>query len=184
VDLFQCSRVASYEVLGEGRMAQGREIEEGSSVALHGDSSSRGACRRGYLPALAAPQLCSLALQSRTAALRCAVARLFWLRATACIGSTEGEVTASVREATAGFCGQMHGRLGARLVGSGVRAATAWIPARGLQPRLRCGHERSAAQVIVGACEGDRCVREGVYGGREAVEAEAVEARERIPRHR
>src|ERR1700683_4942415 len=52
VDLFQCSRVASYEGVGEGRMAQGREIEEGSRVARGGDPSSRGARRRGYLPAL------------------------------------------------------------------------------------------------------------------------------------
>jgi hypothetical protein len=117
VDLFQCSRVASYEVLGGCRMAQGREIEEGSRVALHGDSSSRGARRRGYSPPPACARRCSLALGSRTAALRRAVAWLFWPRATACKGPTEGEVTASAKGATAGFCGQMHGRLGARLVG-------------------------------------------------------------------
>ena len=128
VDLFQCSRVASYEGVGGGRMAQGREIEEGSRVALHGDPSSRGALRRGYFPDLAAPRPCSLALQSRTAALRRAVARPFSLWATACMGSTEGEVTASARGATAGFCGQMHGRLRARLVGGGRQVGGGWMP--------------------------------------------------------
>ena len=160
VDLFQCSRVASYEGVGGGRMAQGREIEEGSRVALHGDPSSRGALRHGYFPALAAPRPCSLALQSRTAALWRAVARPFSLWATACMGSTEGEVTASARGATAGFCGQMHGRLRARLVGAGARLAGVgcqvgggWMPgqqghaspARGFCRGLQCGHKRSTA---------------------------------------
>jgi hypothetical protein len=117
VDLLQCSRVASYEVLGGCRMAQGREIEEGSSVALRRHTSSRGARRGGYspLPVTARPR--SLALGSRTAALQRAVARPFWPRATARSGPVEGEVTASARGATARFPRQMHGRLGARLEG-------------------------------------------------------------------
>jgi hypothetical protein len=95
-------------------MAQGSEIEEGSSVALDGDRSSREAPRGGYspLPVTARPR--SLALGSRTAALQRAVARPFQRRATAQIGPLRGEVTASARGATARFPRQMHGRLGAR----------------------------------------------------------------------
>jgi hypothetical protein len=110
------SVLASRELceVGECRMAQGSEIEEGSSVALDGDTSSREAPRGGYspLPVTARPR--SLALGSRTAALQHAVARPFQPRATAQIGPLKGEVTASRRGATAGFFGQMHGRLGAR----------------------------------------------------------------------
>lgn len=132
VDLFQYSRVASYEGVGECRMAQGSEIEEGSSVALDGDRSSRGA-RRGWIFALdVLPTLRSLALGSRTAALWRAVARPFQRRVTALSGPVKGEVTASSTGATARFLRRMHGRLGARF-GQRRRSRTfvSAIPLRG-----------------------------------------------------
>ncbi len=88
-----------------------RSVE--SSAALRYVKSQRPASRVSSPPA--SQSRCSLAFQSRTAALRRAVARSFWLWATAQIGPTEGWVTASARGATAGFRGQMHGRLDARL---------------------------------------------------------------------
>jgi hypothetical protein len=48
--LLLCSRVAGYEVLGGGRMAQGREIEGVARVALGDDPSSDGAARFGMSP--------------------------------------------------------------------------------------------------------------------------------------
>jgi hypothetical protein len=48
--LLQCSRVAGYEVLGGGRMAQGRGKEGVARVALGDDPSSDGAARVGMRP--------------------------------------------------------------------------------------------------------------------------------------
>jgi len=117
------ARGGSISVLASGELCEGRRGPNGSGKGNRRrieSSAPRGSVksRRPEAPILAPPACTrrrSLALQSLTAVLRRAVARPFQPRATACIGPTEGEVTASPRGATAGFCGQMHGRLDARL---------------------------------------------------------------------
>jgi hypothetical protein len=120
VDLLRRSPVVSYEGVGRGRMAWGSEKEEAAIVALGARTSSRDAGLRSCAAGYPRDGPCSLALQSRTAPPRRAVAGAFKRRGDCAKLPLREAATACPYGATALGAGRMHERLRASLRDQGA----------------------------------------------------------------